>query len=166
MPAKRRSEIETLQDRPGAGVRLGGGNDEPTPRGVQRIEGGGDAVIDDGVVHGAAKVALAVVRDGEISQLGGAEQLGKGDAKRWTDQPQQLIGLRDRKAEPVQGILHRPDQTRLRIEERAVKVDEDIHALTLKSVRPGPCDQVHAIWSMRSGPPQPCGLVEKRSQAN
>jgi len=66
------------------------------------------------------------VPDGFLGQVGPAEQLGKGDAERRADQPQQLLGRRHRESKLAQRILHGPDQPRLGIDQRAVKVDEDV----------------------------------------
>ena len=126
---KAAGEIEALQDRPRVVVRLGGGDEQPAAGGAQSVERIGHAVVDDGVVHAAVEIALAVVGDGLLGEVGPAEQLGEGDAERRPDQPQQLLGRRHGMAELAQRILHGADQPRLGVDQRAVEIDEDVHAL-------------------------------------
>jgi hypothetical protein len=129
-------EIEMLQDGPGVVVRLGGGDEQPASGGAERLERRGHAVIDDGVVHTAAKIALAVVGDGLFRAVRTPQELGKRHAQRRPDHPQQLVGRRHRMPELVQRILDGTDQPRLGIDQCAVEIDEDIHGSSASSPSP------------------------------
>ena len=63
-----------LQDRPGELVRLRGGDEETEAGGTEPVERIGDAVVDDGVEHGAVAVVLAIEGNRLLREVVAPEQ--------------------------------------------------------------------------------------------